>query len=133
MTAALACRSCGGVRLAPVLSLGRTPLANSLLTEAQLAEPEATYPLELVFCQDCTLLQITETVPPEKLFSDYVYFSSNSDTMLEHARVLVERLVAERGFGRASLAVEVASNDGYLLKNYHQAGIPVLGIEPARN
>jgi SAM-dependent methyltransferase len=133
MSSPLLCRSCGGERLAPVLSLGRTPLANSLLTDSQLAGPEATYPLELVFCQDCALLQITETVPPEELFSDYVYFSSFSDTMLQHASALVERLIAERGLGGDQLAVEVASNDGYLLQYYHRAGIPVLGIEPARN
>ena len=129
----MTCRSCGGGDLRIVLSLGRTPLANALLRPEQLAEEETRYPLELAFCGGCALVQIMETVPPEILFRDYVYFSSFSDTMLEHARALVEGLVAERRLGPGSLAMEVASNDGYLLKNYRRLGIPVLGIEPARN
>jgi SAM-dependent methyltransferase len=116
-----------------ILSLGRTPLANSLLTEPQLAQPEETFPLELVFCPRCTLVQITETVPPEKLFREYLYFSSFSDTMLMHARELVDELIVARGLDQDSLVVEVASNDGYLLQFYKQADVPVLGIEPAAN
>ena len=80
------CRSCGHAPVTPVLSLGRTPLANALLTESQLAEPERTFPLDLVFCQRCALVQITETVPPEILFRDYVYFSSFSDTAVAQRR-----------------------------------------------
>jgi len=116
-----------------VLSLGRTPLANSLLTADGFDQPEPTYPLDLAFCPACTLVQITETVPPEQLFRDYMYFSSFSDTMLEHARTLVGRLIAEWRLDGDSLAVEIASNDGYLLQYYRDAGVPVLGIEPARN
>jgi SAM-dependent methyltransferase len=78
-------------------------------------------------------LQITYTVDPEALFGEYLYFSSYSDTMLAHARSLVERIAAQRSLGKESLAVEIASNDGYLLCNYQRLGIPVLGIEPARN
>ncbi|HLK88472.1 MAG TPA: class I SAM-dependent methyltransferase [Polyangia bacterium] len=126
------CRSCGAAALEPVLDLGSTPLANSLPTERDPAA-EPRYPLELVFCSACSLVQITETVPPEDLFRDYLYFSSFSDTMLAHARELVGRLVAERKLGAGALAVEIASNDGYLLQYYKQAGVPVLGIEPARN
>lgn len=127
------CRSCGSVDLHPVLSLGSTPLANSLLTEAQLDEPEPTYPLDLYLCRVCALVQITETVPPEVLFRDYLYFSSFSDTMLEHSKKLATRLVAERGLDAHSLVAEAASNDGYLLRFYRDLGVPVLGIEPARN
>jgi len=127
------CRSCGSSRLDVVLSLGRTPLANSLLTEAQLTEPEPTYPLDLAFCRACSLLQITETVPPETLFRDYLYFSSFSDTMLKHSEELADELTKSRGLTSGSLVVEVASNDGYLLQFYQRRGIPVLGIEPARN
>jgi SAM-dependent methyltransferase len=127
------CRACGAPDLVPVLSLGRTPLANALLDSEQLRQPEATYPLDTVFCPACTLVQITETVPPEVLFGEYLYFSSFSDTMLRHAESLVTRLVAERGLGADSLAAEVASNDGYLLQFYRRAGVPVLGIEPAAN
>jgi SAM-dependent methyltransferase len=129
----VACRSCGRRGLGQVLSLGRTPLANGLLTAEQLGQPEPTYPLDLAFCPHCALVQITESVPPEKLFRDYVYFSSFSDTMVRHARDLALRLVASRGLGAGSLVVEAASNDGYLLRHYKEAGVPVLGVEPAGN
>jgi hypothetical protein len=128
-----ACRSCGGSGLKICLSLGRTPLANSLLTADQIDQPEPTYPLDLAFCPHCTLVQLLESVPPEQLFRDYLYFSSFSDTMLRHARQLARRVVAERALGPNSLVIEAASNDGYLLQYYQQAGIPVLGIEPAHN
>lgn len=127
------CRSCGKRGLVTILSLGRTPLANSLLTADQLAQPEPVHPLDLAFCPHCALVQLIETVPPEKLFREYLYFSSFSDTMLSHARELVERLIPTRRLGSDSLAVELASNDGYLLQYYQRAGIPVLGIDPAAN
>lgn len=127
------CRACGSVGLLPVLSLGRMPLANALLAPTQLNEPEPTYPLDLVFCPRCTLVQITETVPPEQLFREYLYFSSFSETILQHAQVLVGRLIQARRLDKASMVIEIASNDGYLLQHYHRQGIPVLGIEPARN
>ena len=128
-----ACRSCGATQLEPVLSLGRTPLANALLREEDLSRPEPTFPLELVFCPACALVQITETVPPEQLFGHYLYLSSFSDTMVKHSEELAHRLIRERGLDSRSLVVEVASNDGYLLQSYKQAGVPVLGIEPAAN
>ena len=128
-----ACRSCGQAGLKTVLSLGCMPLANALLSAEQLQEPEPVYPLDLVFCPHCALVQITETVPPDILFRDYLYFSSFSDTMLRHSRELVGRLVGQCQLDANSLVVEVASNDGYLLQYYEQAGVPVLGIEPARN
>jgi len=116
-----------------ILSLGQTPLANALLTTEELQQSEKNYPLDLAFCSDCTLVQITETVPPDKLFREYFYFSSFSDTMLLHARELVKRLMLERQLDGESLVIEIASNDGYLLQYYKQASIPVLGIEPALN
>jgi SAM-dependent methyltransferase len=119
--------------MVPVLSLGRTPLANALRSEADLAKPEATFPLDLAFCSACSLLQIIESVAPPDLFRDYVYFSSFSDTMLHHATDLTTRVISQRRLGPKSLVIEAASNDGYLLKNYKAAGVPVLGIEPARN
>lgn len=121
------------MRLENVLSLGRTPLANALLTEEQTAAWEETYPLDLAFCPNCSLVQITETVPPEKLFREYFYLSSFSDTMLRHAEEIAGKLVRSRGLGAQSLVIEVASNDGYLLQYYQRAGVPVLGIEPAVN
>lgn len=127
------CRSCGADQLVPVLSLGRTPLANALLKEEELSKPEATFPLDLVICPSCALVQITETIPPEQLFSHYLYLSSFSDTMLKHSAELAEWLITERRLDASSLVVEVASNDGYLLQFYKRAGVPVLGIEPAEN
>jgi SAM-dependent methyltransferase len=127
------CRSCGRAGLWPILSLGRTPLANSLLEAAQLDRPEPTFPLDLVFCPGCALVQLLESVPPERLFADYVYFSSFSDTMVGHARTLARRLIEERRLGPGSLVLEAASNDGYLLRWYKAAGVGVLGVEPARN
>ncbi len=127
------CRSCGKSGLELILSLGQTPLANALLSSEQLNHPEPKYPLDLAFCPHCTLVQITETVPPEKLFREYLYFSSFSDTVLENARQIAHRLTAELQLNQSSLVVEIASNDGYLLQYYQQQGIPVLGIEPAAN
>jgi len=104
-----------------------------LLTDDQLELPEPAWPLDLAWCEHCSLVQITETVPPETLFRDYAYFSSFSDTMVQHARAISERLVADRNLDSNCLVAEVASNDGYLLQWYRDAGVPVLGIEPARN
>ncbi len=130
---ARACRSCGYATLHPVLDLGRTPLANQLLALSQLDRPEAFYPLEVVLCPRCTLVQITETVPPEQLFREYPYFSSFSDTLLQHAEELANSLVDARSLDGRSEVVELASNDGYLLQYYKRRGVRVLGIEPARN
>jgi len=127
------CRSCATPGLETVLDLGSTPLANALLTDSQVAEPEPCFPLRLVLCQNCSLIQITETVRPELLFRRYLYFSSFSDTMLQHAREVAQQTIRSRQLGAKSLVVEIASNDGYLLQYYHRAGIPVLGIEPAKN
>lgn len=128
-----ACRSCGSPRLSPILSLGALPLANALPAATAAESPDARFPLDLVFCEACSLVQITETVAPESLFRDYLYFSSFSDTFVSRARTLAERLVAERGLTAKSLVVEIASNDGYLLQHYVASNIPVLGIEPAQN
>jgi hypothetical protein len=127
------CRLCGQGKLIDVLDLGETPLANALLSFDQLDRPEARYPLKLVFCPDCSLVQITHTVAPERLFGDYPYFSSFSDTMTRHAEKLARQLIRMRKLNGSSLVVEVASNDGYLLDHYRRAGIDVLGIEPAAN
>lgn len=127
------CRSCGAGELVPVLALGSTPLANALLPEDDREIEEERFPLNVVFCTHCALVQIVEDVPPEVLFRDYVYFSSFSDTALENARAIAERTVSERNLAGASLVMEIASNDGYLLQHYVRHEIPVLGIEPARN
>lgn len=131
---AASCRSCGGSTLLPVLDLGKMPLADGLLTKDQLSQPENTYPLEVAFCSKCALVQILETVPPEILFGhDYPYFSSFSDALLAHSRENALDLIARRDLSSKQdcLVVELASNDGYLLKNFVEQGIHVLGIDPA--
>jgi SAM-dependent methyltransferase len=126
------CRSCGSPNIEPFLSLGETPLANGLLSDEGLQGHEPTYPLDVAFCAECSLVQILATVRPEIVFGDdYPYYSSFSDTVLEHSRKNAERLIASRGLDGKSLVVEVGSNDGYLLQYFVKEGIPVLGIDPA--
>lgn len=127
------CRGCGASGLQLVLALGAMPLANALLPEEQLSQPEPKYPLDLAFCSRCALVQVVEALPPEGIFSEYLYFSSFSDTMLRHARESAEKLRRERGLGSDSFVIEIGSNDGYLLRNFVEVGVPVLGIDPARN
>jgi SAM-dependent methyltransferase len=127
-----ACRSCGSEALSCIVKFGTTPLADALLTSEELSTPEITAPLELVFCNDCCLVQINETVPPEILFCrNYPYFSSVSKSLLEHFRSSAQSLIESRQLGPSSLVVEAASNDGYMLKNFVEKRIPVLGIDPA--
>lgn len=116
-----------------MLDLGITPLANSLLAPEQLDAPEFVAPLGLVLCQGCGLLQVTCAVPPEQVFRNYVYFSSLSDTMLQHAKNLVLETIRKRELGKDSFIVEIGSNDGYLLRNYVENGLAPLGVEPALN
>lgn len=133
MPAITHCRSCRGKDLQSVLDLGITPLANALLKEDQLQKPEDIFPLHFVWCASCSLLQITENVPAEKLFSHYFYHSSFSDAFLKHCETLANRLIEERTLTHESLVIDIASNDGYLLQYYKAKDIPVLGIEPAAN
>jgi SAM-dependent methyltransferase len=126
------CRACGSRKLVEILAFGQMPLSNGLLTEKQLVEPEPTYPLTVLFCRDCSLVQIRETVDARLLFpADYPYFSSVSDAWLKHCRENALELIQSQNLGSSSLVVEIASNDGYLLRNYKEKGIPVLGIDPA--
>jgi len=127
-----ACRSCGGSDLRVVLDLGLHPISNALLSQNDLLENERRYPLAVALCGDCALLQVTETIPPEELYQrDYPYFSSSSPALLRHASTLARKLAQERRLGPASFVIEVASNDGYLLQNFLELGIPCLGIDPA--
>jgi SAM-dependent methyltransferase len=128
-----ACRACGAAPLAAVLSLGSLPLANALERPNGRNAPQPRYPLEVLRCPACSLVQLSISIAPEILFREYVYLSSISEAFLSHARALVERVINTRSWDTSSLVVEVASNDGYLLQNYRGRGIPVLGIEPARN
>lgn len=127
------CRSCGSSNLQTILAFGETPLADRLLTAEQLKQPEYTAPLTLAFCPECSLVQILETVKPEILFgAEYPYFSSVSQSLLDHSRKNALELIEMRGLDENSLVVEPASNDGYLLRNFAEKGIPVLGIDPAK-
>ena len=126
------CRSCGNRGLRPFLSLGKTPLADALLEPGADLSEEAHFPLDVAFCPECTLVQILEEVPPQQLFVDnYLYFSSFSPALLEHSRRHVEGLVTGRGLGTDDLVVELASNDGYLLRQFQPHGVRVLGVDPA--
>lgn len=127
------CRSCRGQDLVPVLDIGTVPLANALLDASSLDRLEPRYPLHLLWCPRCSLLQIGENVPAEILFAHYFYLSSFSDAFLKHCEMLAARLVTERNLDQTSLVIDIASNDGYLLQFYQKQGIPVLGIEPAEN
>ncbi|UCF21671.1 MAG: class I SAM-dependent methyltransferase [Gemmatimonadota bacterium] len=126
------CRSCGSPSLEPFLDLGTTPLADRLLKTEQLASPEPRYPLQVAFCRNCALAQILETVDPSILFcEDYPYYSSFSPALLSHSRQNVEDLIRRRSLDSNCFALELASNDGYLLRYYVEAGVPCLGIDPA--
>ena len=126
------CRSCESTNLEVFIDLGNLPLADRMLPEEHLREDEPFFPLEVAFCHDCTLAQITETVDPDILFtSDYPYFSSFSDHLLAHSRDNALELIDWTGLGPGSQVVEIASNDGYMLRNFVERGIPVLGIDPA--
>ncbi len=127
------CRACRHASHTTILSLGDLPLANALVDEQFLHLPEPRFPLTLIRCDSCGLSQLEEEVPREALFRDYLYFSSCSETLVESARTLATRIIAARGLNQASLVLEVASNDGYLLQHYAAAGVRTLGIEPARN
>lgn len=126
------CRSCGGATLWPVLDLGWQPLANDFRRINDQRVPEK-FPLGLVCCGRCSLVQLTGIVSPEEMFGDYLYFSSFSTTMLDSAAEISDRLTTDLGLGPTDLVVEVASNDGYLLKNYLGRAVTVLGIDPAEN
>jgi SAM-dependent methyltransferase len=132
-----ACMGCGTVLSRSFVDLGSTPLANAYLDAAGLAIARAggepTFPLHVRVCDDCLLVQIDELVPREAMFSDYAYFSSYSDSWLAHSRAYVDRVVRRLGLGAESLVIEVASNDGYLLREVDARGVPSLGIEPAAN
>jgi SAM-dependent methyltransferase len=127
------CLGCGARLPPPFLNLGRTPLANSYLRPDQGALPEAAFPLAVAFCRNCHLAQLNERVPPTELFTEYAYFSSYSDSFAIHAQRMAVNLWERFGLNSQSQVVEAASNDGYLLRYFRELGIPVLGIEPARN
>jgi hypothetical protein len=126
------CRACASSDAIPIISFGKTPLADGLLTRGELDAPELTAPLDLVFCPNCSLVQITETVPPEVLFCrSYPYYSSVSKSLTDHFAASADSIIDRYSLNRHSLVVEAASNDGCMLGNFVAKNIPVLGIDPA--
>jgi SAM-dependent methyltransferase len=132
-TAPSACRFCRTPLSDVFADLGMSPLANSYPTAAELAQMEPFYPLRALVCRKCLLVQLEEFESPENIFSDYAYFSSYSSSWVDHARRYVEAMIERFGFGPEHQVVEIASNDGYLLQWFREAGVPVLGVEPAAN
>lgn len=127
------CRFCSTPLSHTFVDLGMSPLCESFLAESQLNGLEPFYPLHVYVCEECFLVQLEEYVDPVEIFSEYAYFSSYADTWLQHCKRYAESMTARLALGENSRVVEVASNDGYLLQYFIAAGIPSLGIEPARN
>jgi hypothetical protein len=125
------CRHCEAFLKHTFLDLGYAPLSNAYLSKEDLNRPEVYFPLKIRLCDQCWLMQTEDYVQADKLFnSQYAYFSSTSSGWLTHAKQYVKKMIAELGLNAQSLVIEVASNDGYLLKNFVDVGIPCLGIEP---
>jgi hypothetical protein len=127
------CRLCGTALEHTLVDLGMSPLCESFLTGEQLDAMEAYFPLHALVCGNCFLVQLKEYVSPEHIFREYAYFSSYSTTWVAHAKAYCEAIAERLQLGPQSLAVELASNDGYLLQHFLPMGVPVLGIEPAAN
>jgi hypothetical protein len=130
---ATVCRHCGTALELTMVDLGKSPPCQTVLRAEELERGEVFYPLHVRVCERCWLAQIPELVGPEEIFTEYAYFSAYSDSWVEHARVYVEQMMARLSLGPQSLVVELASNDGYLLQHFLPHGVPVLGVEPARN
>ncbi len=127
------CRLCNTSLDITFCDLGTTPLANSYLKSTSQFQGEPWYPLHARVCANCLLVQVDDVVPAEEIFSDYAYFSSYSTSWLAHCKAFAEAATKRFSLDENSLVVEVASNDGYLLKNFVERGIPVVGVEPASN
>ncbi|WP_420998375.1 class I SAM-dependent methyltransferase [Cupriavidus sp. 30B13] len=128
------CRACGAPLAQTVVDLGLSPVSNAFIKAGDAARAETFYPLHAMVCEHCWLVQLRDATPAETHFhDDYVYFSSYSSSWLEHARRYVEAMTARFGLGAASRVMELASNDGYLLQYFVQAGVPCLGVEPTAN
>jgi SAM-dependent methyltransferase len=127
------CRLCGARLTTTFVDLGMSPLCQSFLTADQVDQMEAYFPLHVLVCGNCFLVQLQEYVKPEHIFSEYAYFSSYSTFWVEHARRYCEMIQGRLGLGRKSQVFEIASNDGYLLQHFLPLGVPVTGIEPAGN
>ncbi|MBI3324812.1 MAG: methyltransferase domain-containing protein [Candidatus Omnitrophica bacterium] len=126
------CRLCGSRRLERVISLGETPLANAFVGAEERVRPQPRFPLDVYLCRECAHAQLRDIVDPDLLFRDYVYVSSTSPVFVEHFRRYAESIIALIGLPSGSQVVEIGSNDGVLLDWFKQAGMRVLGVDPAR-
>ena len=133
VTSGARCRFCATPLKQTLVDLGMSPLCESYVSREQLNQMEAFYPLHVKVCEQCFLAQLEEYVSVEHIFTEYAYFSSFSDTWLKHAADYTDMIVKRLGLDGESLAIELASNDGYLMQNFVKKGIPALGIEPAAN
>jgi 2-polyprenyl-3-methyl-5-hydroxy-6-metoxy-1,4-benzoquinol methylase len=129
----LSCRSCGATLNTIFCDLGMSPPSNSFLKAEQTQQMEPFYPLRVFACDECLLVQLPQYESADKIFSDYIYFSSYSKSWLEHARCYVEKIVHRLNLSKKNTVVEIASNDGYLLQYFKNYDIPAFGIEPAAN
>jgi SAM-dependent methyltransferase len=127
------CRFCGAPLRQTFVDLGMSPLCESYVSREQLNQMEPLYPLHVYVCAECFLVQLEAYVSAEHIFSDYAYFSSYSDSWIEHTRVYTGQMIERFRLGPQHHVVELASNDGYLLQHFVARGIPVLGVEPAAN
>ena len=127
------CRACGGRRLQVFLELGPQPLANAFPADPSEFGGESRYPLDVYFCEDCSLVQLLDVIDPDVLFRDYIYVTGTSETIASHNRAYAAAVVGLLGAGADDLIVEVASNDGSLLKCFRAHGVRTLGVEPASN
>lgn len=127
------CRFCGASLEITLVDLGATPLANAYVEPAGADVPDQLYPLHARLCTSCFLVQVDDVVPPDEIFGDYAYFSSYSDSWVEHARRFAVAATARLALDATSLVMELASNDGYLLRHFAGLGVPTLGVEPAKN
>jgi SAM-dependent methyltransferase len=127
------CRFCGAKLNRTFVDLGMSPLCESYLAQDQLDQMEPFYPLHVLLCEQCLLVQVLEYVKAENIYGEYAYFSSYSDSWLAHAKSYVDMIVERLNLTTRSQVVELASNDGYLLRNFVARGIPALGVEPAAN
>ena len=127
------CRFCAAPLERTFVDLGMSPLCERFLRADQLDEMEPFFPLHVRICDACRLVQLPAYVAPEEIFTEYAYFSSYSDSWVEHSRRYVEQMIADRSLDAGSLVVELASNDGYLLQHFASRGVPILGVEPAAN
>src|SRR5437667_9350894 len=127
------CRFCGAKLQHLLVDLGMSPLCENYVSPEKANQMEAFYPLHVYVCESCFLAQLEQYVSPEEIFSEYAYFSSYSDSWLEHSKHYTDMIVSRLGLDKSSTVMELASNDGYLLQYFVQKGIRAIGVEPAAN